>query len=141
MFDVETFVHQQTTEADATEYEPIPEDELYAATAAGIQGRTTANGKPLMDVSWRIDAPGVPEAHERIGRQTIWLDLTQDGQSLDRGKGRNVQLGQLREAIGQNKPGEPWSPSMIEGAVAKIKISNRINEGKLFIDVKQVHPL
>ena len=138
MFDPETFVHEQTTEADSTEYEPVPEDDLYTAVVAGSpKARVTRDGSAVMDIDWRLDAPDIPQAHERLARQGIWLDLTATG-GLDRAKGKNVALGLLREAVGQNNPGEPWSPSMLEGAAAKVKVSNRIYDGKLFLDVKSV---
>ena len=44
----------------------------------------------------------------------IFLDLNEQGQ-LDFGTNRNILLGQLREAIDQNTPGEPWSFFMLRG--------------------------
>lgn len=43
--------------------------------------------------------------------------LEQPGQrpQLDMGKGKNVKLNRLREALGQNT-GAPWQPSMLRGA-------------------------
>jgi hypothetical protein len=43
----------------------------------------------------------------------LTLDRTANG-SLDFGKDRNVKLGRLRKALGQNNPG-PWSPSDLRG--------------------------
>ena len=60
-------------------------------------------------------------------RQTIWLDLTESG-SLDFGKGRNVGLGRLRDALGQNETGKPWQPGMMVGGVAKIKVTHSIDK-------------
>src|SRR5262245_30552360 len=49
-----------------------------------------------------------PEVARTLGRQqatsrlTIWLDTEADDGRLSVGKGKNVGLGQLREALGQN---------------------------------------
>ena len=138
MFDPESFKHSQTTEADSTEYEPVPEDEPYMASVSSVETRVTQNGAAVMDVNWRLDCPDIEVAHDRIARQSVWLDLTQDGSSLDRSKGKNVSLGLLREAVGQNVPGEPWAPANLEGAVAQVMVKNRIADGRLFIDAKKV---
>lgn len=78
-----------------------------------------------MVVKWDIQDE---EAKKSVDRETlsvtqsILLDLTSDGTGLDMGKGKNIGLGQIRTALGQNSPGAPWSPAMIEGQPAKLKI-------------------
>ena len=47
-------------------------------------------------------------------RMTIWLDLDGSGH-MDSGKGKNVALGQLREAVGQNSEAG-WTFSRLPGA-------------------------
>lgn len=44
----------------------------------------------------------------------MFLDFGQDG-NLDYSKGKNVDLGRLRDAVEQNKPGA-WSPKQLKGA-------------------------
>lgn len=76
-------------------------------------------------------------------RQTLWLDTTESG-GLDFGKGKNVGLGRLREALGQNAPGKPWAPGMLVGGVAKVKVSHSIDKRDnvtINADVKAVLPL
>ena len=46
---------------------------------------------------------------------TCVLDFDENGQ-LDFGVNRNLQLGQLRKAVGQNQAGVVWMPSMLRGA-------------------------
>lgn len=58
--------------------------------------------------------------------QSILLDMTNDNSGLDISKGKNIGLGQLRTALGQNVPGEPWSPAMIESQIASLKITHEI---------------
>ena len=138
IFDPELFKTTQTTESNATVQEPVPEDDLYSAIVSKIDVRVTQNGSPVMDVNWKLDCPEIEVAHERIARQSVWLDITEEG-SLDHGKGKNVQLGQLREAVGQNQAGELWAPNMLEGAVAMVKVANRMSDdGRQFVDVKKV---
>lgn len=48
-------------------------------------------------------------------RKSIWLDVGSDGRTLLTGEGKNVDLGRLREAVGQNA--EPnWTFARLAGA-------------------------
>lgn len=59
------------------------------------------------------------EVKKKLGRETVHvrarinLDFAPDG-SLDTGPNKNVSLGQLRDAVGQNTPG--WTPQQLLGA-------------------------
>lgn len=88
-------------------------------------GRQNKNGEPMypMDISWSVQDDGFKAAMGRtpdqpaIVRQTIFLDLVMGPTGkmiLDTSKGKNVPLGKLREALGQNVPG--WSPGRLIGA-------------------------
>ena len=142
-FNINEFMQTSTTDNMATEYAPVPEGE-YPAVITKTEGRETKTGKAIMDVFWKIDAPDAEDANERQVRQSIFLDMS-DGGALLTGKGMNVQLGRLREAIGQNIPGQPWAPSMLEGMVALILVKQRFGEGeyegKVYVDVKGVTKL
>lgn len=59
--------------------------------------------------------------------QTIWLDISGSG-GLDTSKGKNVGLGKLRDALGQNREGQPWSPGMLVGQVALIRVGHSIDK-------------
>lgn len=66
----------------------------------------------------------------RLGRDKIlvpmncWLDLDANG-GLDMGKGRNVSIGRLREALEQNDSA-PWSPARLKGAgPLMVKVTQR----------------
>lgn len=74
----------------------------------------------------------------KLGREKVVvrcqmiLDFTDDGQ-LDFGPNKNVKLGQLREALGQNIKGQPWAPSLLKGAgplMAKIGHKNIAPKGE-----------
>lgn len=55
-------------------------------------------------------------------RYEFILDMNEDGKGLDFGKGRNLRLGRLQEAVGI-APGQPWSFDSFTGRrlIAKVK--------------------
>ena len=141
MFNEEAFMNTQTEGAMETEIIPVPEGEYQAlAKKVGVRSGTSEKGEwAVLDITWGVDDASVTEAtgmDEPTVRQSVFLDLTPDG-GLDLGKGKNVQLGRLREALGQNGP-DAWSPSMIEGNVAMVSVAHRMYEGRTFADVKAV---
>lgn len=141
MFDTENFLNQTVDAELSTNFEPVPEGE-FPAHIEDVKARTTQNGAVIMDVVWVVDDPAVAK---QIGvenpkvRQSIFLDVTDSG-ALDTSKGKNIGLGRLREALGQNKPG-PWAPSQLLGQSAKVRVSHRLYEGNIYADVKGVAPL
>lgn len=137
MFDADTFKSSTVTGENDTVFTPIPEGE-YQALAGKVDVRQ-AKSSIILDITWEIDDAAVEAVTGRdknSARQSIFLDITESG-GLDMSKGKNVQLGKLREALGQNGPGA-WSPSMIEGNVARVKIAHRLYESQIFSDVKGV---
>jgi len=53
-------------------------------------------------------------------------------------KGKNIGLGRIREALGMNKPGEPFAFSMIAGRMAKVIVSHRPVGEDLFPEIKKI---
>lgn len=136
MFDPDSFMSGTVEGGNSTEYTPIPEGE-YNAVIEKAEARTTPKGTPLIEVNFKLDAPGVADADGRSARYTVWLDVTESG-SLDMGKGKNVALGRLREAVKQNGPGA-WNPGMLLGAVARVNIKHRVaDDGATYADVKGI---
>ena len=128
-FDLDNFMSFSTNESSDTKY-AIPDEGEYPAQIHSVVPRITGTGKPLLNVRWTIDDEGVRQLTgqaEPTVYQTIWLDTKEDG-TLDMGKGRNVQLGKLREAVNQNEKGRGWSPMQLIGAYAKIKIGHSIDK-------------
>lgn len=145
MFDPNQFLDMQTNEALDTKVVPCPVGE-YLATAEKIEvnhGEKDGKSWTMMNITWEIQDEGVKAflARDKVTvRQGISLDITDAG-SLDYGKGRNIGLGRLREALGQNSPGRPWTPSMIPGNMAKVSVSHRIDKRDnetIFADIKAV---
>lgn len=128
-FNPESFMNSTVNDANSTQYEQVPEGEFQASIDT-VTPRTTTTGKALLNVKWKVDDEGV---RTQTGMaepgvfQTVWLDVTESG-GLDFAKGKNVQLGKLRDALGQNAPGKPWSPGMLVGGVAKIRVKHSIDK-------------
>lgn len=142
-FDPDLFMNSETTDANDTSFVPVPEGEFTAAIES-VEPRK-AGDKPVLEVKWAIDDQGVRDAtgmQKPTVRQTIWLDVTEAG-GLDGGKGKNIGLGKLREAVGQNKPGQRWAPGMLVGQVARVVVKHRSGKepGEVFADVKGVAAL
>lgn len=128
-FDPDQFMSMTVDGANDTEYATIPAGEYPAMIAdakmAEREGKEGNKFYPL-DIQWQLINPSqdLINAMGRdkiIVRQSVFVDFT-DGGSLDMGKGKNVGLGKLRDALGQNTPG--WRPGMLIGAgPATIKVT------------------
>lgn len=144
-FNPDLFLNTETDSASATTYTPVPEGEFNASIKT-IKPRVLTDGRAVLDITWTVNDE---TARQETGmaepsvRQTIWLDTTESG-GLDFGKGKNVGLGRLREAVGQNQAGKPWAPGMLVGQVATVKVSHSIDKRDgvtINADVKAVLPL
>ena len=152
-FNPELFLNTQTDQASSTELLAIPEGE-YRAVSGPVgpdsfssfdirKGDRAGQKAYRLDVEWTINDEG-GALKEYLGReprvrQGIMLDISKDG-TLEMGKGKNVTLGRLREALGQNLAGRPWSMSQVGGQVAKIKVKHRLDaaSGRTYVEVGDV---
>lgn len=142
-FDPDAFLNSTVSGANDTKITPVPEGE-YAAIVDEIMPRRSKDGNSTMiDVKWKIMDSSLSASIGRDNisvRQTVFLDMTPNG-TLDMGKGKNVQLGKLREAVGLNDPMKPFSPSMLRGMTAKVRVTQRPdpnNPEVIYNDVKGV---
>jgi hypothetical protein len=130
-FDPELFLSQTFDGAMSTQVEQCPAGEYTAVvddiTVEQFQGKKDPSKVyTKLTVRWAIDDPLVKESLGRdkvTVRQQLFLDIGPNG--LDTGRGKNVSLGRLREAVGQNGPGA-WSMGNLKGAVAKIKVEHEM---------------
>lgn len=145
MFNPDQFLDMQFEGQNDTKVVPVPAGE-YTAMIEEVkvrqwQGKADPSKSGLtLDVQWSIDDPSVKELLGRdkvTVKQGIMLDLTGAG-GLDMGKGRNIGLGRLREALDLNQPGRPFSFTMLTGRVARVSVSHRIADDNIFAEVKQV---
>lgn len=117
---------------------PIVDGEVAVVKSFTIEA---VKDKVKLTVIWSCNAPAVVEKtgrEDNTVRQNVWLDLNEGGM-LDLGRGKNVGLGKLRAALGQNDPTEPWSFGHIVGQVAKIRTNQRLgDDGTIYADVKSV---
>lgn len=134
-FDPATFLSQQVTGANDTKLVPIPVGN-YTAVIEKVEPRPWVSKKDpnmagmALDVIWSLDDAGVKKLLGRdkvTVKQGIMLEITESGQ-LDTGKGKNVGLGRLREAVGLNKPGKAFSPGQLVGQFAKVTVGHRIDD-------------
>lgn len=132
-FDPASFLNQTVEGSNDTMAVPIPVGE-YQAMISKVEPRQwkkkddpSVSGVAL-DILWDVQDDGVKQALGRdklIAKQGVMLDLTDDGQGLDMGKGKNIALGRLREATGLNDASQPFAFSMLLGRPAKVKIVHR----------------
>lgn len=141
-FNPDTFLNTSVTGANSTTFTPVPEGD-FTASVKEIKPRSTDSGKAILDVVWAIDDATVTAATGMANptvRQSVFLDITESG-GLDQSKGKNISLGRVREALGQNAPGQTWQPGMLIGGVAKISVKHRLVNDDIFADVKGVAKL
>jgi len=130
-FDPQSFMTQETSDQMDTKFTPIPAGE-YPAMIKGIDARQQPSTKDpsevwtILDVTYAIDDEGVREETglpEPTIRQSIFLDLNESGQ-LDTGKGKNVNLGRLREATGLNQAGQAFSFQQLVGQACIVAVKH-----------------
>ena len=144
----EEFLQTTTTEALDDHLEPWPVGEWLALLVdfsidtfeykkgdrAGETGYRMVVKYEAQDEEVRI----ICERDKVTLSDSILLDVTPDGNGLDFGKGKNIGLGQLRSATGQNVPGQEWSPLMLKGQPVKINVKHEIYEDRPIARVRGV---
>ena len=141
-FDPEEFMQTSITGANDTHYVPIPEGDYVALVDQVMPPRVTDEGRVYMHIVWNIDSDNLRKSMDRdkvTTRQTLWLDIDESGH-LDRGKGKNVPLGRVREALGLNTADSEFKPPMMVGRPAQIRVTQRLDKDtkEIFNDVKAV---
>lgn len=130
-FDLEQFKKAQMTGAMDDHFTPPPAD-VYKAKILDFSGSESQGKKDptktytFMEITWELEDPtGKVKAATGLdstrATQKLSLDMSPSGQILN-GTGKNIGLGALRTALGQNDPKKPWGPSMLIGAKATIKV-------------------
>lgn len=124
-FNADTFLSSTVQAAMDTAVTPIPEgDYPFQITKVDINSGTIKSGdragKTWAQVKLKCECLD-PNVAAELGRETvnqnafIFLDLTEDESGLDIGTGKNVDLGKMREAVGQNDEDEEWNLAMLQG--------------------------
>ena len=144
----EEFLQTTTQEALDDHLEPWPAGEWLAQiTDIAVSDFEFKKGDRIGETGYRMivkyeaqDAQVVEicERDKVSVSDSILLDVTPDGNGLDFGKGKNIGLGRLRTATGQNVPGQEWSPMMLKGQPVKVSIKHEIYEDRPVARVKDV---
>lgn len=154
MFDTASFLQESITEANSTEAIQVPLG-VYPAFICDTpeigtwQSQDGTKSGVTLSVKWELQVG--QSILEEIGRdkaimtQKIFLD-TEVGangkQVLSTAQGKNIQLGQLREAVGLNVPGQPFSLIELQGKFANLEVGQRLikTTGKIAHEIKKVMP-
>lgn len=130
-FDPASFLMQETEDQMDTQFILIPAGE-YPAMIQAVAARQQQNPNDpavvwtILDITYVIDDQGVREETGQDTptiRQSLFLDLLDTGK-LDTGKGKNVNLGRLREATGLNQPGQAFSFGALVGQACVVAVSH-----------------
>ena len=146
-FNAEAFLQNTVDKGMDTALIPVPEGphkaQVVKLSLARLEARDGKDEATILEVTWEPMDESVKKAtgldHPQV-RQAIWLDLTPQG-GLDASKGKNVQLGKLREAVGQNKDGKKWTIAHLNNAVATILVEHRPDKNDpsiVYANVKKV---
>lgn len=147
MFDANTILNMQIEGATSTQLVPVPIGE-YTATVSKLEPRVVTrqdgSSTPIVRVVWMISDPGVQAVtgrEQNYVQQDLWLDMLPSG-ALDMSPGANIALGRLREAVGQNNPGQPWAFTRLIGQTARILVDHRTDDaGNVYPQVRRVSAL
>lgn len=143
-FDPNTFLNAQFDETNDTKVIPVPAGEYLAISEkVDIKSWASKDGSSSgikLEIVWDIQDENVKAL---LGRDSVkvtqqqMLDLTETG-ALDMGKGKNVGLGRIREALDLNVPGQPFSFAMIQGRMAKVVVSHRTAGEDIYAEIKKI---
>jgi len=151
VFDTEAFL-QQNQQVELDDHRTVVNANEYRAYITKVEARTGQFRKGpnvgqsyiALDVHFGIDDPDLQAQLNLSGpptvRKSMLLDVDDNGNLLA-GANRNVDLGMVRKAVGQNT-GEAWYPKMLEGqGPVLIHVTERPDEkdpNKIYNDVGAV---
>lgn len=150
MFDANEFLNQSTDAALDTKVIPCPVGEYMAIShvdAKSVRQWTKRDDPSVsgiaLDIMWELQDESVKAACQRdkvTVKQGIMLDINEAG-NIDWSKGKNIALGKVREVLGLNTPGQPFSIMMLDGRMAKVCVAHRIDGDDVFAKCEKILPL
>lgn len=150
-FNPDDFMSESTSNANPTRIPPCPEGE-FAAVVGQIEGKSWAKieGKDGRDDQFLCRIPleiQDDEVKQALGRENVivslncWfpIDPVSNKPLID----ESVDLGRLREALGMNEPGQPFSMGQLSGSGPIIvTVSHREGkDGEIYDQVRRVQSL
>lgn len=147
VFNAEKFLNTSIQGASSTVVLVCPEGEYKAFIDDGdkaIQfrdGDASRNLSPQCVVLFAITGDQPPNQFLKRDKVlvplTIWLDMDEAGEALNMDEGKNVGLGRVRKAIGQNEG--TWNPLMMKGkGPVMIKVGQRADKNDPTIKYAEV---
>jgi hypothetical protein len=150
-FDLDTIMNTTVDAPMATSYPTHPEGEfpfMFDADPKMLEVRNikgvSANGNAYDFHQWELVALAQdPKVKADMGRDKVTircrvnLDFDENGRFAT-GTGKNVMLGQIREALGQNVPG--WTAKQLLGAgpfIGRVKHTEG-KDGRTYADIVAV---
>lgn len=129
-FNAEQFLGTTSETAGQTRFTPIPVGEWpgQCTKCEARQFTSEKNGQTytVLEYTWEVTEDSVKQAtqseHPSV-RQTVFVELSPQG-AIVWGTNKNIQLGRLRAAVGQNRDGRAWAPTHVVGQMAKLKVSH-----------------
>lgn len=131
-FSPEQFLGLESSQQGQTKFFPVPIGEYPQAQCTKVDARRFTSDKTgetytVLEYTWEILDEKVraeTQMEHPTVRQSVFVNLTPQG-AIDWGRNKNISLGRLREAVGQNRDGRAWAPSHIVGQVARVVVSHR----------------
>ncbi len=135
-FDPSKFMTQEFNQANDTKFVNCPAGEWTGVTGEPkiVDGVSNKDGRTFykLEIPVMIEDPRVTSETGRTPtnvRYETFLDMT-DGGSIDMGKGKNIGLGKIREATGNNKPGVNFSIPNLGGKMVKVLVAHEADKNK-----------
>jgi hypothetical protein len=142
-FDPDQFLNAAVSGSNSTKVIPVPMGTYQGVIEKVVprqwQSKDGSQTGISLDVFWLIEDQGVKEFLGRdtvVCKQSIMLDVANGG--LDMSPGKNVGLGRLREAVGQNDASQPFSFHNLPGQMAKVDVKHRIDGEDTYAEIKSV---
>lgn len=126
-FNPDTFVNQTVDAPLDTVVEQVPEgeyramiddfdnDKAFRTFTSEKNGRDFTVFSPAFVIQDDAVAAQLGREKVTVFHKGIFLDIDPNTGGLDKSKGKNTDLGRLRDALGQNGPGN-WSFNSLKGA-------------------------
>lgn len=155
-FDADVFMNTTVDEPMATQFQTIPDGEYVAMigdftseafkTLNYKDSKGNDQSRQVLEVPFPIQDDALKASLGResvVHRETYWLDFDANGK-LDTGPDKNVNLGKLRDVLGQNGNG-PWAPGMLRNmGPLRIKLVTRADKrdtSKKYTNITKYAPI
>lgn len=114
-FNPDTFLTQEVKGANEVKYTPFPKGE-FVGYVDDI-GMDEYDKQPVLVVTFASadeNAKKIMGMEKPTIQDRIFIDM--ENGVIAFGTNKNVKLGRLREALGQNNPNKPWNFNLLRGA-------------------------